>query len=159
MTEESDELTLEDLENMSEEELTAAYDKLKSDDDTDGSSGFDYPKGVKKDTIFRFFRYVIDKKDSSKVANFDPRTELGMLELPVRNYLSIGNYCEQVEELPEVAKWFYSEAEVIAATSMGKKGFLSQLFVTQIKKEQKITTPKKSGGFLGFGKKPDEETN
>lgn len=149
MTEESDELTLEDLENMSEKDVQEAYNKLTGEDDE---------KGVKKDSVFRFFKHVLSMKDSSKVANFNPHTELGMLELPVRNYLSIGNYCEQVEDLPDVAKWFYSEAEVIAATSMGKKGFLSQLFVTQIKKEQKITTPKASGGFLGFGKKPDEET-
>ena len=79
------------------------------------------------------------------------------MRLSVRSYQEIALYAE-AEQLDKVAKYFKDKAEIIARTSMSKKGFWSQLFVTQIKKEQKLKegeTQKK--GFL-FSKPKEEES-
>ena len=47
------------------------------------------------------------------------------------------------------------KAEIITATSMSRKGFWPQLFVTQIKKEHKVTPKETKTGW--FNKKPPEE--
>ena len=75
-------------------------------------------------------------EDSSKVANLN-NDELGKSKLSTRAYLEIGDYARR-ENWDKVAKYLEMKAEITAKTSMGRKGFLAQLFVTQIKKEQKI---------------------
>lgn len=144
-----DGLTPEDLESMSKGELEE-LDELLGEGDSKGSGGF--PKPFDKDTVFKFFRHIIDMDDSSKIGNIDPKTELGMLKLTVRGYQDIANFAG-VEKLDEVSKYCRDKSEIILATSLSKKGFLAQLFVTQIKKEQKIKKPKVEKSFLGLGKK------
>ena len=108
-----------------------------------------------KDTVFKFFREILVSKDSTKVANLDNR-ELGQLDLSVRSYLEIAKYLE-AEGLDKVQKYMEDKAEIIARTSMSKKGFWSQLFVTQIKKEQKLKESEPKKKWLFSGKKEEEE--
>ena len=118
-----------------------------------GEKGYGYPKPPSKESQFKFFKEIIDREDSSKVANLDT-SELGNLKLSVRSLLDLANYMK-AENLGVVEKYFKDKAEIILSTSDSKKGFLAQLFVTQIKKDQKMKTPEVKRSF--FGKKKEEE--
>ena len=117
-----------------------------------GDKSYGYPKPPSKESIFKFFRHILGLEDSSKVGNLD-KMELGMPNIPVRAWQEIANYAE-AEDLNIVTAYLRSKGEVTLSTSMAKKGFLAQLFVTQIKKEQKIHKPKEKKGLFS---KPTEE--
>jgi len=147
------------LESMSDEELNAIELQLGG---TPISSGEDkgYPTPPDKDSIFKFFREIIRAKDSSKIANVQIR-ELGFLPLSIRGYQSIALFAKN-QTLDDVADYLGAEAEIVLATSLSKKGFLPQLFVTQIKREKK-DAPKdllkvEKKGFLGLGSSQTTET-
>lgn len=119
---------------------------------------YGYPSPPSKDSIFKFFREILKLDDSRKVANLKER-EIGTLRLPSRSYLDIASYAD-TEGLEKVSEYLVRKSEIISATSMGREGFLSKLFVTQIKKEQKV---KSSGevikkGLFGNTKIVDEGT-
>lgn len=137
------------------EKLKAEAEALGIDtDDLETLSG-DYgsPKPDKKDNIFRFFREVLKFPESWKVGNL-LNSEIGQSRLTVRSYLEIARYAEQ-EGLDIVSQYFVDRADIVSSTSMGRKGFLAQLFVTQIKKEQKLKEPRKEK--KGWFKKSEEE--
>jgi len=136
-----------EFEQLSDEEQEA-YEKQLSG----GDRGLDYPTPPSKDSIFKFFREILATSDSSKVGNLSER-ELGMLPHSTRRYIDLANYAE-AEDLDTISAFFMAKAETILATSSSKKGFLPQLFVTQIKKEQKISPSVGKGSFwknLGGG--------
>lgn len=89
------------------------------------------PKQEEKSGIFSFFKEIISKKDSTKVANLDPEIEL----FPVRTYLDTAQYCD-IMGLDKVAEYLRGSAEIILATSLSKKGFLIKHAITT-KKEFK----------------------
>ena len=78
---------------------------------------------------------------------------MGIARLGVRLYLDLSNYAE-VEGLDKVANYLRGKAGIITATSMSRKGFWPKLFVTQIKKEQKIVPKEDKKGW--FSKKTPE---
>lgn len=135
----------EDITNEQMEELAEEMEKLGGD-----GKEYGYPKAPPKESIFRFFRHILGLTDSSKVGNLD-KDELGNLKLSVRDYLDIANYAE-AENLDQVTAYLRSKAETVLSTSMSKKGFLSQLFVTQIKKEQKLSKPEVKKSLFGKSK-------
>jgi len=143
MTGEDDVAELERLEN-----------ELKELTELEKKSDYGSPPPISKDTVFKFFNKILDSKDSTKVGNLSLQ-ELGSLRLSVRSYQEIALYAD-AEGLDKVAKYFKDKAEIIARTSMSKKGFWSQLFVTQIKKEQKIKDKEPKKKFLFGGKKEEE---
>lgn len=111
-----------------------------------GERGIDYPVPPSKDSIFKFFREILNKLDSSKVANLENK-ELGMLPHTVRRYIDLSNYAS-VEELDGLAAYMMAKAETISSTSMSKKGFFTELFVTQIKKDKKVQPVERKQGFF-----------
>ena len=123
---------------MADNETDEMLDMQDMEDDLRDrqESALDYPMPEVKDNVFKFFRELLRMKDSSKVGNLK-KDELGSLLLPVRNYRDIGNYNES-EGQEIVAAYLNLKAETILATSLSRDGFLPQLFVTQIKKEQKV---------------------
>lgn len=86
------------------------------------------PVYEKKDDLFSLFWKMVNKSDSSKIANLS-RQELGMLNLPVRD-------CQKIALLATTlghngfAKFFLAQAEIISSTSLSKGGFLPQIVVT-----------------------------
>ena len=94
-------------------------------------SGGSYPQAKKPESLFSLFNNVWRSKDSSKVANLD-KDELGQLNISVRD-------CQRIALLSKVlhhenfAKYFKDQAEIVLATSMSKKGWLAELFVTSKK--------------------------
>lgn len=98
-----------------------------------------YPSHTAKDNIFKFFRRILRLKDSVKVANFND-IEIGKSKLAVRSWMQLALYAEK-ENYPLIEAYFRQQAEIIASSSMGRKGFFLQTSVTQIKKEQKVQVP------------------
>lgn len=86
------------------------------------------PAYEKKDDLFSLFWKMVNKSDSSKIANLS-KQELGMLNLPVRD-------CQKIALLATTlghngfAKFFLAQAEIITSTSLSKGGFLPQIVVT-----------------------------
>lgn len=119
------------------------------------SSDYGFPSAEKKDSTFRFFKEILQMVDTTRVGNL-ATSELGEVKVGVRDYQHIANYAE-AEGLELVAEYLRAKSNVITATSMSKKGFWAQLFVTNIKKEQKVKDDgKKKTTFFG---KPKEEAD
>lgn len=115
------------------------------------------PKQNVKDSIFRFFRDILKLKDSSKTG-YLKEEEIGRLPLTVRGYQSMANFFHS-QKMDRIAEHFIREGEITLATSLSRKGFFLQTTVTQIKKEQKMSsTPEPQRGFL-FGKPKEQEQN
>jgi len=89
------------------------------------------PGGRKPESLFSLFKDVWRKNDSTKVANLDGR-ELGDLGISVRD-------CQRIALLGRLfhhnkfADYFNGTGEVTLATSMSKKGWFVELFVTSKK--------------------------
>lgn len=131
-----------------EEELKRLEEELKKLDKDYGS-----PEPERKDNIFKFFREILSIPDTTRVGNLKD-TELGQSRLGVRHYLEASIYAD-AEGLGTVARYLRQKAGIITSTSMSRKGFWSKLFVTQIKKEQKVTPKEPKKGW--FGAKKEEE--
>lgn len=139
-------------EEVSDEEIEKLEEELKKLDDKDSS--YTSPSSPKKDNIFKFFREILTTKDTTRIGNLKAE-ELGVSKLGVRHYQELANYAE-VEDLDKVKEYFMNRSNIVTATSMSRKGFWSQLFVTQIKREQKEKT-KESEKKSWFGKKKEGE--
>jgi len=149
MVEEYDSEFGEDVAEDDSEELTEEQMDLQQDISEDMS-----PSSVKKDDLYSLFKWVISKKDSSKVGNLDVQ-ELGMFNISVRDMQKIALIGYQFGH-PGFAKYFANLAEITLATSSSKSGWLPELFVSQRKVQQKSRRynvqnlqplPKKKGLF------------
>ena len=123
---------------------------------TDSSQyGVDQP--IDKENVYKFFKHILGLEDSWKVSNLKDM-EIGHAPLGVRDYLDIAVYSD-AEELSVVSQYLRNKAMIVSEPTMGRKGFLAQLFVTQIKKEQKMKepTPERKKWFGFGGKKDDSE--
>jgi len=135
-------MTDEDL--MSDEESQMAESLEDMQEQQAYLAGMPPPK--RQDTIFRFFRELLQRKDSSKIANVKDE-ELGKPKLSIRGLQSIAAYAEK-EGLDIVKNYLMFESEITLATSLSRKGFLPQLFVTQIKREQKVKAEREQTGWF-----------
>lgn len=90
------------------------------------------PSYKEKDDLYSLFWKVVRTKESSKVGNLDPKTELGMLDISVRDNQRIALLAMTLGH-PGFAKFFLSQGEIILSTSASKKGWLPELFVSQRK--------------------------
>lgn len=94
-------------------------------------TGGGMPGARKPESLFSLFKDVWRNQNSSKVANLDGR-ELGDLGISVRD-------CQRIALLgdlfhhPNFAKYFMDTGEITLATSMSKKGWFVELFVTSKK--------------------------
>lgn len=86
------------------------------------------PAYEKKDDLFSLFWKMVNKADSSKIANLS-KQELGMLNLPVRDCQKIALLATTLNH-KGFAKFFLAQAEIISSTSLSKGGFLPQIVVT-----------------------------
>lgn len=117
--------SLEIIEEMEDMEDDAAMDSIEKQQDWGEDST---PNFEKKDDLFSLFWKMVNKSDSSKIANLS-KQELGMLNLPVRD-------CQKIALLATTlghkgfAKFFQAQAEIISSTSLSKGGFLPQIVVT-----------------------------
>jgi len=82
--------------------------------------------------IYALFEEVLNKDSSIKVSNLDPKTELGMLDISVRDAMEIALIARTLGH-PIFAAFFLKRAGVITDSSMSKEGWLPELFVTSKK--------------------------
>lgn len=139
------------LEDLSEEELIELAKALDSND-KDIASGI-VPTQKEKQDIMAFFNNVLERKDSSKVANLSDE-ELAS----VRFIQRAGLYALELD-YTVVAKYIKKRAEIILATSLSGKekgGFFLRLINTTKKTletfAKKDVSPKLKKGLFG-GKK------
>lgn len=125
--------------NVTDEELAKLEEELKSLEAE--SSSYKSPEATAKDSIYKFFREIINTKDSKKIGNMS-KEELGKMTMATRPALELADYAD-AEGLDMVGNFIRSGAEIGLATSDSRDGFLAKLFVTQIRKEQKVEGSKK----------------
>ena len=144
--------------NEGDEELDQLEAELKALEDMTetGKSSYGSPTPEKKENIFKFFGEILKLKESWKVGNLKDE-EIGKSKLGVRAYLELARYAK-AEELDLISEYFTDKADIVAAPTMGRKGFFLQTTVTQIKKEQKLKEPSQKKRPLWFGGKKDEST-
>ena len=115
------------------------------------------PEAPSKDSPYKFFREIINSKDSRKTGNVSS-AELGKPKMAIRPTLKIARYAK-AEGLDHVASYLQDLAEVDLSTSSSKDGFLSKLFVTQIRKtgdERSSRPADESVWSKVFGKKKSD---
>ncbi len=120
-------------EEVSDEEIKQLEEELKKLEDKDTSYGS--PKSPDKESLYKFYNKLLTIKDTTRIGNLTA-PEIGLGRLSVRGNKSISLYAE-AEGLNIVADYFNNQANILTETSMAKKGFMSQLFFTSIKREKK----------------------
>lgn len=101
-------------------------------EDIEGYEGLANVPGLKKkDDVFSLFKRVWKAPDSSKIANLSHQ-ELGMLPMSVRGNQYMALLGDTFNH-PDLANFFMGRSEIILATSMAKKGWFTELFVSQKK--------------------------
>ncbi len=121
-------------EEVSDEEIKQLEEELKKLEDKDSSYGS--PSAAVKESLFKFFNKILTIKETTRIGNLTA-PEIGLGRLSVRGNKSIALYAK-AEGLTLVADYFNDLSNILTESSMSKKGFWSQLFVTQIKAEKKI---------------------
>jgi hypothetical protein len=89
------------------------------------------PQSKETESLYNLFHKVLDQEDNSKVANLD-NTEIGMLNLSVRDCQRIALLARTLDH-PKFADYFEGVAEIILQTSASKKGWFTELFVSNKK--------------------------
>src|SRR3990167_7004892 len=112
-----------------EEELAQLEAELKVLEEMSSEKGvYGSPEPEKKDNMFKFFKYILALKEAWKVGNLKDEEIGKTIFLPVRSFLELARY-QDAEGLDQVKDYFIDRAEIIAAPTMGRKGFMAQLFV------------------------------
>lgn len=137
-------------EEVTDEEIKQLEEELKKLEDKDTSYGS--PKSPDKESLFKFYNKLLTIKDTTRIGNLTA-PEIGLGRLSVRGNKSIALYAE-AEGLNIVRDYFNNQANILTETSMSKKGFMSQLFFTQIKREKKDKPKSEKKRF--WGKKLEE---
>ena len=120
-----------DMAEQKEDEMFMAQDGQDA-----GIVSYSEPKAI--GGVYALFKEVLDMPDTKKVANLGP-VELGNLDLSVRGALNIAMLGTTFHH-PTFSKFFADQAEIINATSMSKKGWFPELFVTSKKFAQRDTS-------------------
>jgi len=113
------------------EEQEDYYDEQQEAIEEGKRMGYDYPRAKESESLYHLFHQVLKLPDSSKVGNLD-KTELGLLNMSVRD-------CQRIALLANslghhlFGTFFRLQGEIILRTSASKKGWFTELFVSQKK--------------------------
>ena len=130
------------------------------DEEYDDEDDANVPNQKTKDDLFTLFKRVWKAPDSSKVANLSNQ-ELGMLPMSVRDNQNMALLGETLN-LKGFAKFFNNRAEITLKTSASKKGWFTELFVSQKKftsksSSQTMNLPGKKSKWNLYGKNKSQE--
>ena len=137
---------------VTDEEIKELEEELKKLESKD--TGYGSPSAAVKESLFKFFNKILTIKDTTRIGNLTA-PEIGLGRLSVRGNKSIALYAK-AEGLDIVSDYFNDLSNILTESSMSKKGFWAQLFVTNIKKEQKLKD-KTSERKKWFGGKKESE--
>jgi len=127
---------MEDYEDSIDEQQDER-DEFEDQKETAKRMGWDNPTPRENESLYNLFHKVLDLGDSSKVGNLD-KAELGMLNLSARDCQRIALLAEALNH-PKFAAYFLGVGEIILRTSASKKGWFTELFVSQKKLATKQT--------------------
>jgi hypothetical protein len=133
-----------DEEFLEQEDYHEQQDNLEDQQEqVESMEWAEVPQRRKQDSLYTLFQKVWKAPDSSKVANLS-LPELGRPLMSVRDaqYLDLLGTTFHHRKF---AKFFKDSSEIILATSASKKGWFTELFVSQ----RKFTTRSVSGGAYG----------
>lgn len=153
---------------LDNEDIHEQQDRMEDQgEDVESAEWADIPQKRKQDSLYTLFNKVWKSPDSSKVANLNAQ-ELGKQPLmTVRDaqYLALLGL---TLKHPRFAKFFRATGEITLSTSASKKGWFTELFVSQKKFTTRAastfgtssdTSQKKKGWSLfGGGEKTSEPT-
>jgi len=127
---------------LDSEDLAEQQDRMEdSSDDSDTAEWADIPQKRKQDSLYTLFNKVWKSVDSSKVANLNGQ-ELGrhpLMTVRDSQYLALLGV---TLKHPRFSKFFRQTGEITLSTSASKKGWFTELFVSQ----KKFTT-RAAGSF------------
>lgn len=121
---------MEDYEDSLEEQQEERED-YEHQQEMNKRMGWENPIPKESESLYNLFHKVLDLGDSSKVGNLD-KVELGMLNLSARDCQRIALLAEALNH-PKFAAYFLGVGEIILRTSASKKGWFTELFVSQKK--------------------------
>lgn len=141
---------------LDEEEMAENQDRMEDQhDDVESVEWADVPQQRKLESLYTLFHKVLRAKDNSKVANLDK------YELGPQPYMNVRNaqflaLCGGTVHHHRFALFFYDVAEITLKTSASKKGWFTELFVSQKKSTQRFSGAPGIPGAPGqqFGAQP-----
>jgi len=104
---------------------SGSYDESGGGDD----DFLGFSEGKPKEGLYALFNKVLTLPKSTKVGNVD-KHELGELGISIRESLRVALIGDTFGH-PIFAKFFASQANIVTDTSMAKKGWFTELFVSQ----------------------------
>lgn len=127
---------LEQSEDAQEQYETAQFENQFS-------GGAEAPYQKKPESLYTLFQKVWAARDSSKVGNLD-KYELGQLAIKVRDaqYLTL---LAKTLKHERFADFWKAQSEIILSTSASKKGWFTELFVSQKKFTARTASGSQSG--------------
>lgn len=133
---------------LDEEDMLDQQERMDDQhDDIENVEWADVPQQKRSEGLYTLFQKVLRSKDNSKVGNLD-KYELGPQPfMNVRNaqFLAL---CGATVHHKEFARFFYDIGEITLKTSASKKGWFTELFVSQKKQTTRFTG---TGGAPGVG--------
>ena len=139
---------------LDQEEYAEQVESMEDQgDQADSVEWAEVPQRRKQDSLYTLFQKVWKTPDSSKVANLS-FVELGKPVITVRDakYLAL---LAITFKHPRFAMFFQNAAEITLATSASKKGWFTELFVSQ----KKFTTRSTGGGGGAYGQQQSSSKN
>jgi len=133
---------------LDSEDLSDQQERMEDQiDDVENVEWADVPQARKQESLYTLFNKVLRSKDNSKVANLD-KYELGPQPfMNVRNSQFLALLGTTVKH-DRFAQFFYSLSEITLKTSASKKGWFTELFVSQ---------KKSTSRFSGLGGPPNPQ--
>jgi len=129
---------------IDEQDIVDQQDQMEEQSDgTESVEWAEVPERRKQDSLYTLFQKVWKTPDSSKVANLS-FAELGKPVITVRDaqYLSL---LAITFKHPRFAAFFQKNSEITLATSASKRGWFTELFVSQKKFTTRATALGGSG--------------
>jgi hypothetical protein len=150
---------------LENEDISDQQERMEDQaDDVESAEWADIPQKRKQDSLYTLFNKVWRAPDSSKVANLG-KEELGkhpLMTIRDAQYLSLLGV---TLKHPRFAKFFKAAGEITLSTSASKKGWFTELFVSQKKfttraagsfGPQDTSIQKKKWNLFGGGEKTSE---
>lgn len=108
------------------------------DNDVDDEQYLGYSESKPKEGLYALFDKVLNLPKSTKVGNVD-KHELGDLGISIRESLRVALIGRTFGH-PIFADFFANQSNIITDTSMAKRGWLAELFVTSKKFTEKAAS-------------------
>ena len=113
------------------------------------------PTQEEKQNVHTFLHNVATAKNTTKTG-FLSTEEIGMPTLPVRTYLDLSLFCDEIADMDYYAEYFRKKSEIITSSSLSKDAKLISLAVLQKREIADVTKPRKQN--KSWFKKKDTET-